>query len=735
MKKLFFYNGKPEIIDVPTPNLEQETILVQTAYSFVSRGTELKTLQKNKYSLFKKTVANFSTILKKLSGSIEGTGVNATLLQVKSQILKKLEVGYSISGTVLESNSKLFRKGDLVACAGFGFSSHAEYCVVPVNLAAKVKNKEMLKLSSATAVGAIALQALRRANLQLGEIVCVIGVGLVGLMITQLSKLSGLSVFCVDINLAQLQKAKELGADHIICSEGQDWISIILLLTKNLGVDSVILAAGSEDEFLLENAIKICRKKGKIVVVGDIPFKFTRENFYKKELDLLISCSYGPGRYEDEFELQGMTYPYAFVRWTETRNLQLIANLISEKKLDIEPLVIDTCDFSEANKAYELLKESNLSIIFSYSSNLDHHQQYEVTQIIPAKLTTFIESRDFLNKKFLKTSLVGAGGFSKIMLVPILSKLNFITLKSVFDILPTSALNFKETFGFEKMAQSYTEILQDSDVDVVIVSSPAKNHCGQSIQALSFKKAVFSEKPMITTMDELVSLQQYLTANPDAFYAVDFNRSFAPMISIIMEYSANRYSPFLINYRVNAGLLCMHSNSQTYYSRIVGELCHFFELFLFLIKSNPVQMTVACSGSGLEMFEENMSISLVFEDGSIANLFYSSVASIELGKERGEFFWDKKSIVLDDFKTLTGYGFGKNIDQYSLVQDKGHAAVLSQFLCSVKNNDNKKFSILWDRYFLVSWLTLKTEELLLRNGGTLDLTINPYKETMYEKNF
>lgn len=723
MKKLFFYNGKPEVLDIPTPTLEPETILIKTAYSFVSRGTELKTLQNNKYSLLKKTFENFSAVLKKVTSSLAGSGINSTVLQVKSQILKKLDIGYSVSGVVVESNSKNFRVGDLVACAGFGFAGHAQYCMVPANLAVKVKNKDFLKQSSAAAIGAIALQALRRADLKIGETLCVFGVGLIGLILVQLAKLSGLKVFCVDTDLAALQKAKDFGADQIFCSQDQhDWITSLILSSGNFGVDAVILAASSEDPDLINQAVNICRKKGKIIIVGDFPLIFSRESFYKKELDLLISCSYGPGRYDEEFELHGVSYPFAYVRWTETRNLQLIADLICDKALNIDELVLDTFNLVDAQKAYDELKKNNLSVIFSYPDEVASEQENasEAPFIAPAKLLTDKKNKLY-DKEILDCSLVGAGAFAKTMLAPILTRLQLIKLKSVFDVLPTSSLHFKETFGFESMASSFAEILQDSSVDMLVIASPAKSHTEQALLGLQHGKAVFCEKPMITSYEELLQIKDFLQENPKAFFAVDFNRSFAPMMSLLADKLQSRYSPLLINYRVNAGLLCMHADKQSFYSRIVGEICHFFELFLALVKANPTKLVVACSGSGHEIYEENMSISLVFEDGSITNLFYSSLANLALGKERAEFFWDKKSVVLDDFKSLVCYGFSKSFDQYSLVPDKGHAAVLSNFVFSVKKNDNTAFSALWDRYLLVSWLTLKTEELLFKNGGTIDL--------------
>lgn len=727
MKKLFFYKGKPIAQDLPIPQMLPETILVQNYYSFVSRGTELAMLQRNQISIFNKVMQNFSDSLLKLTDSLQAKGFTSTIFNIKSTMTKKMEVGYASSGIVVASASHNFRVGDYVACAGVGIATHSEFCVVPTNLAVTLKNASRLQEASATALGAIALQGLRRSGLVIGEIVCVFGLGLLGLLTVQLAKLSGLTVVGVDINQDNLFLADGFGADHVVLVEpNTDWLSKIINISGSHGVDAVIVTASSNNDKLLDQAITLCRKKGKIVVSGSVPLVFEREAFYLKELDLLISCSYGPGRYDAGYEHVGIDYPYSYVRWTEGRNLQFVADLICADKLKVDKLISGVYNLDQAQDAYHSLGDGSLGVVFSYIPEKTETLSFEEellsiskSQELDSEIVCLTESiKDFSLKENLVCALVGAGGFAKTMLMPILARIDHVDLAMVYDSSVARSLDFAETFGFLDIARSFESIIRCKDVDLVVVASSDVVHCEQSINVLKYGKAVFCEKPMVQNWNQFFSLKEFLEKNKKSFFAVDFNRPFAPMIQSLSLALKSRVSPLMINYRVNAGISCDINNP---IKRIVGEVCHFLELFLFLVKADPVQMSATFSKADAGIYKENLTIVLSFNDGSLANLMYSSVAHNDSGKERGEFFWDQKSAVLEDFKSLIGYGIGSDFDQYNIVPDKGHANHLSSFICSVKKNDSTIFSKSWPRYFLATWLSLKLEELLTQNGGVLDI--------------
>lgn len=727
MKKLFFSNGSPIVLNVPTPKILPGMVLVKNSYSFVSRGTELSTLNNTKKKLAANSIVSKSSdVAKKIIDLLKHKGIVSTFYQIKSQFHKKIEAGYATSGVVVDSACEYFRKGDFVACAGANFASHGEFSLVPKNLLAKLDNKNHLMEASISSIAAIALQGLRRANLQLGESLCVVGLGLIGQLTVQLAKLSGLIVVGVDIDQSRQNLALQMGADKVfgaIDKNDNSWVSDVVLFSERLGVDCTIITASNSNS-AVDYAINITRQKGKVVVVGDVAFEFSREEFYKKELDLLISCSYGPGRYDKSYEEGGVDYPYSYVRWTEGRNLQLIADLIVSGKLNIEPLISGLYSFEKAKDAYASLLDGSLGVVFEYSTE----EKKKSDVLLDSSKPTSCEIKKYKNidrsqKQHLHICLVGAGGFAKTILAPILTRLDNIILDTVVDKNSASAINFSETFSFLGWTDDLRQVLENDDIDLVVITTPDSTHASLAISALESGKAVFVEKPMVVNYDELFLLKSFLTSNPESFFVADFNRTHSPIIKNIISKTSNRSTPLFINYRVNAGMSETFDKNNTM-KRLVGEVCHFFELFLSVTNSFPIKMTVSFSGSNNTSFGENLALALVFSDGSISNLIYSSLAHGELCKERGEFFWDKKSAILEDYKSLIGYGLGKNFDYYDVVPDKGHASLISSFICSIKQNNPKKFSSSWNNYFMASWLSLKLEELVLKNGGTLEIDAN-----------
>jgi threonine dehydrogenase-like Zn-dependent dehydrogenase len=359
MKQLFLEKGKVKSLEVPTPPINPNSVLVKVFYSFISSGTEGATINESKKSLLQKSLTNTSEKISKVIGAIKENGVSSAVALIKGSLNKSSQIGYSCSGQVVAAGEKItdIKIGDFVACAGAKIANHAEYVSVPKNLVVKLKNNKNLKEASLTTIGAIALQGIRRADLRLGERICVIGLGLIGQITAQLAKLSGCTVYGVDIDDTKLFLAQKLGCDHVYNSYATEHniINEILFHTEHYGVDKTIITAASKSGKIIQQAMEITRRKGKVVLVGDVKIDFDRDPLYQKEIDFLISCSYGPGRYDKSYEHDGHDYPYDYVRWTENRNMKLFAELIEKNKINVEALVSQEFGFCEAQSAYETL--------------------------------------------------------------------------------------------------------------------------------------------------------------------------------------------------------------------------------------------------------------------------------------------------------------------------------------------------------------------------------------------
>ncbi len=718
MKKLFLSNGKTSLYEVPNPQIIKNTILVQTRYSFVSKGTELATLQNSKHAFFKKSFMDFGSSYEKLMQHISEKGFLSGFYQIKSLLLKKIEVGYSSSGVVLESQSDYFKPGDIVACAGFGHATHSELAVIPENLAVKIKDKKFIKQSSITTLGAIALHALRRGNLQLGENIGIIGMGLLGQLQLKLAKMAGLNVFAIDTSQSKLDAAKDSGASHVFQSDADgSFIKGILDLLDNVGLDAVFICASSTNQDLVDQAVSLCRMRGKVIIVGNFPIIAARENLYKKEIDLLISCSYGPGRYDENYEKKGLDYPIGYVRWTENRNLQCVADMICAGSFFVDDLISNVYSFEDdlIQKAYSDLEKDVFGLIFEYSQEPKFVQQkQDVGSFLKVQKEHLPVSVSFLQKGSLDCALVGAGAFAKSTLAPILTSLSGVNLSVVCDLNASSLLDFQATFGFSKITSDCQEVLNDGDVDVIFLATPEDLHARQIISFLSEGKAVFCEKPLVTEFEQLYELQSYLKQNKEACFAVDFNRSFSPLIQKLQDLLSSRKEPLIINYRVSA------SGDYNVSSKIISEICHFIELFLNIVKAKPSKLTASFSSE----LKDNLVASLTFVDGSVATLIYVTNASKDLFKERAEFYWEEKTVIIEDFKNFYALGFGEDLNESFIAIDKGHKNNVLNFLSLTKapyGSCSEDFHRLWQRYFLTSYLTLSLREMFNNAAGELHL--------------
>lgn len=716
MRQVFIARGKVHLKDVCQPLLDDHSVLVSVHFSFISSGTEAATLKQAQQSVL---FTNIPQKIKKVLESVSKNGVQGTMELVRGRLQGDLQaLGYSCSGQVIAVGKKVtgVQAGDFVACAGAGLANHADIVCVPENLVVKVSDEKHLRAASLTTIGAIAMQGLRRAQPQLGESMCVIGLGLLGQITVQLAKRAGCRVVGIDLVPDRLRLSKRLGADKVLNALSDDVAAEIAFFTEHHGVDSTIIAAASQSDSIVQQAMEVTRKKGRVVLVGDVGLNLQRAPFYAKEIDFLISCSYGPGRYDVSYEREGKDYPFAFVRWTENRNMQAFLNLVEQEKIDVRSLVAHELPLQDVEKAYELLRAGNgLGIILSYGATVGHMTPVHESQDAEVSATFTPALKDNV-----RVGLVGAGGFAKIKLMPIISNINKVKVNAVVDSDITNSMNAKTLYGAAKALVNDKDLFAEDLVDALVIASPHKYHCDQILNGLRHGKAVFCEKPMVTSFDQFDRLNEFLNTNAAARLCVDYNRSFAPYMQKIKQAIQERTTPIVAHYRMNAGYIPAEHwvQSDIGAGRIIGEACHIVDLFYFLTDAKPVAVSVeVLNPVQKDIFPtDNFSAQISFSDGSVCTLLYTAIGHTGLGKERMELFFDGKSIVMNDYKELIGYGLPSSFNEKTNSPDKGHEALVRQFFESIKR-ESFIAPISFERLRSVAQMTLTIDQLACSGGG------------------
>jgi predicted dehydrogenase/threonine dehydrogenase-like Zn-dependent dehydrogenase len=727
MKQVFLQNGNIQLHDIDPPLCQEKEVLVKVFYSAISRGTEVATATASSKPLFKKFTNNFTQNTNKIIGAFRKDGFFGTLDLIKNKTQQVNSLGYSCSGQVVKVGSRIekFRAGDFVACAGAGMASHAEFVVIPENLVVRVNNQKHLKYASLTTIGTIALQGVRRANLQLGEKVCIIGLGLIGQITAQLVSQAGCKVFGVDILSSRLNLAKKLGAKHLINSQEIDIIKEIDFITSHYGVDTTIITAGPTSGEILQQAMQVTRRKGKVVIVGDVPLYFNREPFYSKEIDLFISCSYGPGRYDNSYEKDGCDYPYSYVRWTENRNMQLFLSLVEDKKILIEPLITHEFGIDKVSDAYDCIrKSSSLGVVLFYRKFQEREEYKKFLLVKENSSKKFFKpihiSRIIPNTNSIQVGIVGMGGFCKTKLLPIISRTKNVTVHSVVDVDATNAISIARQYHVKRIANDYRKLAFDDDIHAVIISTPHHFHAKQALTCMEHGKAVFLEKPAAVTFEQLRELDNFVANNPESFLCVDFNRSSSPFIKSIKNIIITRKNPLIIYYRMNAGYIPKSHwiQSKENRGRVIGEACHIFELFCYLTDAIPRSVSVAPlrTDETNTPITDNFQAQVTMSDESCCSLVYTSLGNPSMGKEYMELFFDGKSIRMNDYLELTGYGLPLSFNQVVRSSDKGHKNLLKQFF-DVITMPNSVSPTSFDRVKAATELTLIVDELIRSGGG------------------
>jgi len=683
LKQVLVRRGLATVVEVPAPVLGTGQVLVEVAYSLISTGTELSGVQASGQSLAQKVLDQPERI-KKVLDSLRAQGIQKTVAKVRQKVDQATPTGYSCAGIVVQVGEGVtdIEPGDLVACAGAGIANHAEIVLAPRNLTVKVPEGCSLKDAASVTLGAIAMQGVRRADPRLGEVVAVIGLGLLGQITVQLLKAAGCRVVGFDLDARRGEIARQFGADYVWNSLEVNVENEIRHLTGGHGVDAVVITAASQSDAIVQQAMNITRKKGRIVVVGAVGLGLQRSPFYEKEIDFLISCSYGPGRYDDEYERQGVDYPYAYVRWTENRNMQEYLRLIAGGKVQLGSILEREYDIADASQAYQELQsaaEKPLGVLLRYA--------FDDQRSRSAKLTTQVKFRQKSEGGKINIAVVGAGGFAKGTHLPNLQKLSDLYhIRAIVSGTGSNATETARQFDADYASTLYQDVLDDPDVDAVLICTRHHLHAQQSIQAARAGKAILVEKPMALNQAELDQLAAVLEETRVPFM-VGFNRRFSPAARRAKEIIEGRQNPLMILYRMNAGYIAPGHWTQTEEGggRIIGEACHIFDLFQYLVGAPVVEVSATAIAPQTEhtLASDNVSVTVKYEDGSVATLLYTALGSPDFGKESMELYADGKVLALDDYRSLRVHGSAAK-GWTASGQDKGHLEELRAFGKSVR---------------------------------------------------
>jgi polar amino acid transport system substrate-binding protein len=639
--------GELSVVEVPPPVCPVNGILVRNLYSVISTGTERTSVESTKLSLIeraKRQPEQVRTVLENLKKE----GIISTLNKVKAKLDSYKTFGYSSSGIVIETKSEFFAPGDYVACGGAGYATHSEIIAVPQNLACRIPEGVNPESASFATIGAIALQGVRQADPRLGENVAVIGLGLLGLITIQLLKANGCFVAGLDIREDNFELAKSLGCNFVGRSDASEVPSLIAF-TNGQGFDIVIITASTSSNEPTELALKLVRKKGRLVYVGSVGMNIPRSPFYEKEVEITIACSYGPGRYDKNYEEYGIDYPYAYVRWTENRNMQAFLNLIKDNKIDVSKLITHRFHIENAVSAYNLLsnpEERQIAILLEYSRELK-----ETKKIIP------IEAKKPKVGK-ARIGFIGAGNFAQFYLLPILKNLD-VEFHTVSTATPAKALSVAKHFGFRFATTDSIEIIHNPEIDFVFIASRHDTHSEYVMESIKANKPVFVEKPLCITFKELLAIEEAYSSNPIPIM-VGFNRRFSKPFNYIKDLISNRTQPVAMHYRINAGYIPSDhwiQNPKIGGGRIIGEVCHFVDTMMYLTGSQPQSVFAQCLSHSLinTTIADTVAITLKFSDGSIGVIEYFANGSKSLGKEYFEIFWENRTAILNNFELLTIY--------------------------------------------------------------------------------
>jgi predicted dehydrogenase/threonine dehydrogenase-like Zn-dependent dehydrogenase len=680
-------NGQTEVAEVPCPRVGRGQLLIHTTQTLVSAGTERMLVDFGKGNFIDKARQQPDKVRMVLD-KVRTDGLMPTLDAVRNKLDQPLPMGYCNVGVVADTGAAVagFEIGDRVASNG----KHAEMVSVPVNLCAKVPAKVTDEAAAFTVLGAIALQGIRLVQPTLGEAVVVTGLGLIGLVTVQLLRAHGCRVLGLDFDPAKLELARGFGAEVVSLQSGADPVAAAQRFSRGRGVDAVIITASTKSNDPVHQAALMCRKRGRIVLVGVTGLELSRADFFEKELTFQVSCSYGPGRYDAAYEEKGQDYPIGFVRWTEQRNFEAVLDMMASGLLDIKPLISHRFAIQEAEKAYAVVggSEPSLGILLDYSSPAEGTQEHEARRISRTVDLARVQQAAKASAPgpapvdVPALSVIGAGNYAGAVLLPAFAQAG-VRLRRISSSGGVTSVHFGRKFGFEHATTDTAALLADEAVDAVVIATRHNTHAEFVLRALAAGKHVFVEKPLALTVEDLQRIGD-AAHSAGLVVMVGFNRRFAPQVQRIQALLAGAPGPKSIIMTVNAGAIpATHwtQDREVGGGRLVGEGCHFIDLLRFLAGAPIVSHDVVAMDAATR---DSATIVLRFADGSMGTIVYLSDGSKSFPKERLEVFAQGRVLQLDNFRRLTGFGWPGFSKLNLWRQDKGQVACAKAFVDALR---------------------------------------------------
>ena len=682
-----YKTGEITLEDVPMPACKPGGVIVRSEYSLISMGTEMMKVAESKMSLLGKAKARPDQV-KKVMQTVAQQGLFSTYKKVMNKLDMLTPLGYSLCGVVEEIGDGIdgFSIGDRVACAGNKYALHAEYNWVPKNLCVPVPKNVKSEIAAFTTVASIAMQGFRQSEAKLGEVACIIGLGLLGQILVQLLRAAGIQVVGFDVSEERCKLAEKMGA--ISCgmpgtpSEG-NVVSVLNELTNSAGADYIFLAAGGNSNQPIEMAARISRDRARIIDIGKCKMDLPWNDYYMKELELRFTRSYGPGRYDPNYEEAGNDYPIGYVRWTEKRNMECCLNLMSTNQLQIAPLISEAFPFNKAPEVYENMNNGKLNalgMLFKYQVNPDR------TRVIDKRVSSLDISLQERNGagSAVRLGVIGCGNYASSMLLPHLSARKDIKLCEVATASSLSAANAYKKFGFDRYSTDYKRILEDNSIDAVLIATRHSSHSRIISEALRAGKAVFVEKPLAISEKQLDQVIDAINESKNHRLMVGFNRRFSRILVELKRSWGNITEPLIIQYSINAGQLDSDSwymQAETEGSRFIGEGCHFIDTISWWLGKNPIAAYAASIGNDID----NTVATLRYEDGSIATISYITKGENKYPKEVLHVYGQGKVARLHNFERAELWQGGKCQKTSSTFGvDKGQKAELEEFIQAVK---------------------------------------------------
>ena len=688
MKQVFQDARSAEImvVDVPAPKLLAGCVLVRTAASLVSAGTERASSEFASKNLLQKARMRPDLVREVLS-KISRDGLAATISTVRNRLDQPSALGYSSAGTVVAVGEGItdIKPGDRVACAGTGHAVHAEFACIPRLLVGRIPGSDVsFEEAAFTTLGAVALHGARNADVKLGDVVAVIGLGLLGQLTVQILKAAGCCVLGMDISAERSQLALRLGADAVSTSSS-GFQDLCMQHSGGHGADAILIAAQTASNDPVNLAGAVARSRAVVVAVGTVAMDIPRRTFYEKELDFRVSRSYGPGRYDSAYEQKGIDYPIGHVRWTETRNMEAFLKLLADRKLDLQPLITHRFPITQAHSAYDLItgktNEQFLGVLIAYPENAENNRRVDFTS----------PERPVASRKSVQIGLLGAGSFATSTLLPAIKEVGGVEMVVAGAANGSHARHAAKKFGFHSCTTDAQEILGNPAVNTVVITTRHHLHAEQVIAALNSGKHVFCEKPLCLNEAELGKIAEAYDdpASSSRLLMVGFNRRFAPLAVRMKSFLREVGEPLAVHYRVNAGFLPADhwlNDPQQGGGRILGEVCHFVDFLCFLMESPPVEVETRSLTNPGQYSNDNVVCSLRFADGSQGTISYLANGDKSFSKERIEVFGGGKVAVLEDFRRLELVRNGKKrVLRSFLRQDKGHRGEWEAFVAAIQN--------------------------------------------------